>query len=81
LNYGDLLVDLSDEQLIKAWKGLPDKERLMLYLIDVDQLSREKVAAIMRIPVVIVKNRTTWARAELKKKLLSYRQVVEMHRE
>ncbi len=55
----------SDEQLIKAWKELPDQERLMLYLIDVEQLSRKKVAAIMDIPAATVGKQADWARAEL----------------
>lgn len=65
-------MDYSDEQFIRAWKELPDKERLMLYLIDVVQLSWEKVASIMGIQVVIAKNRTDWAQAALERKLLSY---------
>jgi DNA-directed RNA polymerase specialized sigma24 family protein len=60
-------MDFSDEQLIKAWKELPEKERLMLYLIDVEQLSLENVAAIARRPAEIVKERTDWARAALKR--------------
>jgi len=71
LSYGNRLMDFSDEQLIKAWKELPEKERLMLYLIDVEQLSPENVAAIVRRPVVIVNKRTDWARVLLKKELRS----------
>ncbi len=79
LNRGDLLVYFSDEQLIQAWKELPDKEQLMLYLIDVEQLSREKVAAIMDVPTTTVKKRAEWARTELKKKLVSCCQMAGMH--
>jgi DNA-directed RNA polymerase specialized sigma24 family protein len=67
LNRWSLLVDFSDEQLIRAWKQLPDKERLTLYLIDVEQFSREKVAAIMGMPELIVEYQADRARAELKK--------------
>ena len=62
----------SDEQLVRAWKELPDEQRLTLFLIDVEQFSEEKVAEIMGVPRVIVKNRAIWARVLLKKKLLSY---------
>lgn len=62
-------MDFSDEQLIRAWRELPEKERLMLYLIDVEQLSLENAAAIVRRPIVIVKKRTDWARTALKEKL------------
>ena len=62
----------SNEQLVRAWKELPDEQRLTLFLIDVKQLSEGKVAEITGVPIVIVKNRAIWARVLLKKKLLSY---------
>ena len=62
----------SDEQLVRAWKELPGEQRLTLFLIDVEQFSEEKVAEIMGVPRVTVKNRAIWARVLLKKKLLSY---------
>ena len=74
LSSGDCCVDYSDEQLIQAWKELLDEERLILYLIDVEQLSLGKMAAIMRMPAPIVKNRADQARAELREKLRSCRQ-------
>lgn len=70
--------DFSDEQLIRAWKELPDKERLVLYLIDVEQFSRKKVAEIMGIPAATLGKQADWARAELKRTLLSYYQTVGM---
>lgn len=66
-------MNFSDEQLIRAWKELSDEQRLILlilYLIDVERLSEEKVAEIMGLPRVIVKNRAIWARMLLKNKLL-----------
>ncbi len=72
-------MDFSDEQLIRAWKELPDKERLVLYLIDVEQISRKKVAEIMGIPSATVGKKADWARAELKRTLLSYCQTVRIH--
>ncbi|MHC4105535.1 MAG: RNA polymerase sigma factor [Planctomycetota bacterium] len=65
-------MDFSDEQLVRSWKELPDKERLILYLIDVEQISRKKVAEIMGISAATVGKQTDWARAELKRTLLSY---------
>ncbi len=72
-------MDFSDEQLIRAWKELPDKERLVLYLIDVEQISRKKVAEIMGVPAATVRKQADWARAELKRTLLLYCQMVRMN--
>lgn len=60
----------SDKKLIEAWKDLPEDDRLMLYLVDVEQLGREKVAMILGYSTVVVKYRTDLARAKLKKKLI-----------
>ncbi len=79
LSRSSLLMDISDEQLIRAWKELPDKERLVLYLIDVEQISRKKLAEIMGIPAATVGKQADWARAELKRTLLSYYQTVRIH--
>lgn len=78
LNSGDCCVDYSDEQLIQAWKELLDEERLILYLIDVEQLSLRKTAAIMDMSASVVKNRSDQARAELKEKLRSCCQRAKM---
>ncbi len=71
-NFCGMHVYFSDEQLIRAWKELPEKERLTLYLIDVEQLSWKKVVAILRIPAATVTKQVAWARAELKRKLSSF---------
>lgn len=68
----DLLENFSDEQVIKAMKTLPDEQRLTLFLSDVEQLSQDEVAEIMGVPVGTVKSRTSRARTQLKRKLLSY---------
>lgn len=65
----DSAMIFSDTILIKAWKELPEDDRLMLYLVDVERLSQEKVAMIMGHPTVVVKYRTGWARTQLKKEL------------
>lgn len=71
-NCEDLLENFSDKQVIRALKELPDEQRLTLFLIDVAQLSQEKVAEIMDMAVGTVKSRTSRARAVLKERLLSY---------
>jgi hypothetical protein len=50
----------------------------MLYLIDVEQFSREKIVSIMGIQVVIAKNQTDWVLAALEQKLLSYFQTGDL---
>jgi RNA polymerase sigma-70 factor (ECF subfamily) len=75
LNYSnceDLLANFSDGQVIKALRSLPDEQRLILFLIDVEQLRQEDVAEIMDVPVGTVKSRTSRARAILKTRLFSY---------
>lgn len=69
-------MDFSDDQLVRAWGELPEELRAMLFLIDVEQLSPRKVARMMDVPVEIVRNRSTRARAILKRKLLFYCQPV-----
>lgn len=64
-------VKFSHKQVVGAWRELPDKERLMVLLVDMRQLSVEKVAEIMNRPVATVINEVGQARALLKKKLLS----------
>lgn len=64
-------VIIADKKLIEAWKELPEDDRLMLYLVDVEQLGREKVAMILEHSTVVVKYRTDLARAKLKRKLMA----------
>jgi len=68
----DLLENFSDEQVIQAMKSLPDDQRLTLFLVDVEQLSQQEVAAITDVAVGTVKSRASRARNELKKRLLPY---------
>lgn len=68
----DLLENFSDEQVIQAMRQLPDDQRLTLFLIDVEQLSQEEVAEITGVAVGTVKSRTSRARMELRRRLMSY---------
>ena len=67
-----LPVRFSHKQIVSAWRELPDKERLMVLLVDMRQLGVEKVAEIMNRPVATVKKEVAQARVLVKKKLLSY---------
>ncbi len=73
----DLPVIFSHNQIVSAWRELPDKERLMVLLVDMRQLGVEKVAEIMNRPVATVKKEVGQARALVKKKLLSNYQKIE----
>lgn len=68
----DLLENFSDEQLIDALKTLPDEQRFTLFLVDVEQLSHEEAARVLKVPVGTVKSRVSRARTNLKMKLLSH---------
>ncbi len=67
-----LPVRFSHKQIVSAWRELPDKERLVVLLVDMRQLGVEKVAEIMNRPVDTVKKEVRQARALVKKKLLAY---------
>ena len=71
-NAEDLIENFSDEQVIKALSGLPEDQRLTLFLIDVEQLTQKEVAEIMGIATGTVKSRTSRGRSVLKGKLVSY---------
>lgn len=68
----DLLENFSDELIVEALRSLPDDQRLTLFLIDVEQLSQQEVAAITGVAVGTVKSRTSRARSELKRRLTTY---------
>lgn len=71
-NASDLLENFSDEQVIKALAELPEDQRLTLFLVDVEQLSGEQVARIMKVAVGTVKSRAARARAILNDKLMAH---------
>lgn len=76
-NAEDLLENFSDEQVIQALQRLPDEQRLTLFLVDVEGLSQDEVAAITEVAVGTVKSRASRGRAALKASLMSYAQ--DMH--
>lgn len=71
-NTQELLENFSDEQVIKALKGLPEEQRLTLFLVDVEQLTHEEAAEVLNVPAGTVKSRSSRARANLKIKLFSH---------
>jgi len=75
-NPEDLIENFSDEQVIRALSGLPEEQRLTLFLIDVEQLSQKEVAQIMGVATGTVKSRASRARAALKVRLTSYAQEI-----
>jgi RNA polymerase sigma-70 factor (ECF subfamily) len=68
----DLLENFSDAEVIAALAGLPDDQRLTLFLVDVERMSQEQVARVLGVAVGTVKSRTSRARAALKEKLASH---------
>lgn len=67
-----LTVKFSHKQVINAWRELPDKDRLIVFLVDIRHLGIERTAEIMNRPVAKVIKDVGLARALVKKKLLSY---------
>jgi len=65
----DLLENFGDPEIIRALAGLPEEQRLTLFLVDVERLSHDEVAEITRVPVGTVKRRSGRARAVLREKL------------
>lgn len=68
----DVLENFSDEQIIQALTELPDDQRLTLFLVDVEDMSHDQVAAVMGVAVGTVKSRTSRARAALKERLRAH---------
>jgi len=68
----DLLENFSDEHVIDALRRLPEDQRLTLFLVDVEHLSLQEVAALTGVAVGTVKSRVNRARNQFKNCLLSY---------
>lgn len=68
----DLLENFGDDQVIEALNRLPEDQRLVLYLVDVEQLSHQEVAEIVGVAVGTIKSRTSRARRLLKEELAEY---------
>lgn len=71
-NAQDLLENFGDEQVIRALSRLPEDQRLVLYLVDVEQLAHREVAEIVGVAVGTIKSRTSRARGLLKQELAGY---------
>ena len=69
---GDLLDNFSDTQVIQALNRLPEEQRLVLYLVDVEQMSHQEVSEIVDVAVGTIKSRTSRARQMLKQELMDY---------
>ena len=65
----DLLENFGDPEIIRALAALSDQQRLTLYLVDVEGLSHDEIAAITGVPGGTVKSRSGRARAVLREKL------------
>ncbi len=76
-DYKGLPVRFSHKQILSAWRELPCKERLVVFLVDMRRLGIEKTAEIMNKPIATVIMETRQARALVKKKLLSNYQKIE----
>lgn len=73
-NARDLLDNFGDDQIISALNRLPEDQRLVLYLVDVERLSHQDVAEIVGVAVGTIKSRTSRARGLLKEELAGYAQ-------
>ncbi len=71
----------SNKQIVSAWRELPDKDRLMVFLIDMRKLGIERTAEIMNKPVTVVVREVRQARVLLKKELLAYCRSSRTYRE
>lgn len=71
-NAHDLLENFADDQVIRALGRLPEDQRLVLYLVDVEQMSHKDVAEIVGVAVGTIKSRTSRARSTLKQELMEY---------
>ena len=71
-NVLEVLDDFSDDQVRRALEDLPEDQRLALLLTDVEGLSQQEVAEVLKVPEGTVKSRTSRARAALKAKLMAH---------
>lgn len=67
----DLPVRFSRKQIINALRELPEKVRLVVFLVDIRQLGIEKTAEMMDRPIATVISETKRARVMVKQILLS----------
>jgi DNA-directed RNA polymerase specialized sigma24 family protein len=75
--FKNLPVRFSRKQIISVLRELPEKERLVVFLVDIRQLGVEKTAEIMNKPITTVISETKRARTLVKKILLSNYQKID----
>ena len=81
-NTESLLFDNETREIIqKAVDLLPDKEKIVFLLRDVEGLSTEKVSGILELTVPAVKSRLHRARLFLRKRLANYFEEYKVHKE
>ena len=68
----DLLENFSDERVIAALGELSPDQRLTLFLVDVEGLRHDEVAAITGVTVGTVKSRSGRARERLRQRLFEH---------
>ena len=71
-NAQDILESFADEQIIEALNELPEAQRLVIFLVDVEEMPQEEVAEILEVAVGTVKSRASRARAKLKVRLMAH---------
>jgi RNA polymerase sigma-70 factor (ECF subfamily) len=71
-NAQDIMESFADEQIIDALGELPEAQRLVVFLVDVEQTPVEEVAEILGVAVGTVKSRASRARAKLKTRLMAH---------
>ncbi len=63
----EVLKDLDYKSIVRAIDNLPEEDRLLIKLRDVDNLSYEEISKIMGKPVGTVKSRLHYARKKLRR--------------
>ena len=71
-NAQDILNNFADEQIIGALNELPEAQRLVVFLVDVEEMPLDQVAEILDVAVGTVKSRASRARAKLKTHLMAH---------
>ncbi len=71
-NAEDILESFADEQIIEALGELPEAQRLVVFLVDIERTPLDEVAEILDVAVGTVKSRASRARAKLKSRLAAH---------
>ena len=73
---GEFFSSIVDEEILRAIDDLPDEYKMAVVLSDLEDLSYNKIAEVMEIPVGTVKSRLFRGRRQLQDRLHAY--AVEM---